>query len=230
MLRCCCKKCNTCRVSKERLKQTSESKQKTRKRKAKAIWKNHKITICFIFLIIFLPIIIGLLYALPIPQMLMLKSGDILSYYATSLGIVGSFIAYREEKKKKEKERNIDIKPRLVFNVARNDDVYNFTVINTGKYNVYSISLFDREICSILSPNKSHSVSVKFVEMSTNSDDKNVIIDIGQYDDFVFDKNDNPKWIQVLCNDIDNHLWGLYYDILPNEKRIIYSLSECTLC
>lgn len=160
----------------------------------------------------------------------MVESGDVLSYYATSLGIIGSFITYREEKKKEKKERNSDIKPRLVFNVTKEDDIFNFVVTNTGKYHIYSISLFQREICSVLPPDESKSVKVKFVETPTKSGINDVIIiDIGQYENFEFDNNGTPKWIQVLCNDIDNQLWGIYYDILPNEDRIVYMLSECSL-
>lgn len=230
MCRCCCKDCKKYKELKEQQKRIRKGKQSLRLKRAKAIWKNYKITILFIALILLLPIIVGIIYAIPIPQVLMVESGDVLSYYATSLGIIGSFITYREEKKKEKKERNSDIKPRLVFNVTKEDDIFNFVVTNTGKYHIYSISLFQREICSVLPPDESKSVKVKFVETPTKSGINDVIIiDIGQYENFEFDNNGTPKWIQVLCNDIDNQLWGIYYDILPNEDRIVYMLSECSL-
>lgn len=200
------------------------------KKMFKAFFKNNKFATSFIIFTFVFPLIVGLLYAIPIKQIIAIESNDLLDYYGVIFGIIGSFITYREEKKKEKKERNSDIKPRLVFNVTKEDDIFNFIVTNTGKYHIYSISLFDREICSVLPPNESNTVKVKFVETPTKSTKNDVIIiDIGQYENFEFINNGNPKWIQVLCNDIDNQLWGIYYDILPNEDRIVYMLSECSL-
>ena len=59
-----------------------------------------------LFVVLFMfPIIVGLIYAIPIPQFVAVDSGDLLAYYGTTFGIIGSFITYRHELNKSKKER-----------------------------------------------------------------------------------------------------------------------------
>ena len=60
------------------------------------------------------PIIIGMFYALPIPQIVAVDSGALLAYYGTIFGIIGSFITYRQELKKRKKERIKELKPNFL--------------------------------------------------------------------------------------------------------------------
>lgn len=232
MCRCCCKNCRKYEEIKEQKERIRKGKRKKRCQKIKAVIKNYKITIMFIVIMLLIPIIVGVIYAIPIPQVLMVESGDVLSYYATSLGIIGSFITYREEKKKEKKERNRDIRPKLVLEVEQNkekENIFKVDIRNIGKTSIQSVSVFDREICSCLEEGKTKTINVKFTDGYKSDEDDSISINYNVQD--IELNNGIPNCFLILCNDVDNQLWGLYYDKLPNEaNKLYYSLNDFYLC
>ena len=56
--------------------------------KHKYFIKNNKRLVIVITVLLLFPIAVGLIYALPLPQIVAIDSGDLLGYYATTFGIL----------------------------------------------------------------------------------------------------------------------------------------------
>ena len=65
--------------------------------------RNNKIVMIIVITVLIFPLLVGAIYALPLPQVIAVESGDLLAYYGTSLGILGSFITYQAERKRTDK-------------------------------------------------------------------------------------------------------------------------------
>lgn len=74
-----------------------------RKKKITAFFESNRTAVWIAIVLLVFPIIVGLIYALPLPQVIAVSSEDMLSFYGTAFGIFGSFILYRLEKKNEEK-------------------------------------------------------------------------------------------------------------------------------
>ena len=83
--------------------------------------KKHKTEIIFCILLFLFPILVGLIYALPLPQVIKVESGDLLGYYATTFGILGSFYTYRQEKRKSHIEHLRELRPCLIVEITEPD-------------------------------------------------------------------------------------------------------------
>lgn len=86
---------------------------------SKKFFKSNKYLIILFVLLFLFPIVIGLFYALPLPQIVAVGSGDLLAYYGAFFGIVGSFVTYRIEIAKRKKERIKEIKPVFIVEVKK---------------------------------------------------------------------------------------------------------------
>ena len=116
----------------------------------------------FVVLFIF-PIIIGLIYAIPIPQFVAVDSGDLLTYYGTTFGIIGSFITYRHELNKSKKERIRELKPAFIVEVKKvekEEDIFNIEIINRSQQTVTFLHFYDEFISTII--NDKYSFKIRY--------------------------------------------------------------------
>ena len=118
---------------------------KNKKVLKKYLKRNKYLVGLFVLLFIF-PIIIGLIYVIPIPQIVAVDSGDLLAYYGTTFGIIGSFITYRFELSKSKKERIKELKPVFVVEVKKINDkenIFNIEIINRSQQTVTFLHFYD---------------------------------------------------------------------------------------
>ena len=116
------------------------------------------LVVLFIF-----PIIIGLIYAIPIPQFVAVDSGDLLAYYGTTFGIIGSFITYRHELNKSKKEKISELKPAFIVEVKKvekEEDIFNIEIINRSQQTVIFLHFYDEFISTII--NDKYSLKTTF--------------------------------------------------------------------
>ena len=98
----------------------------------------------FIGLLIF-PIIIGLLYKIPI-SFIDIEIGDLLSFYAVALGLFATYLTYRKSEDQRILKRQNSLKPRLELVVTLNDDECNTKVcVSNTTNNDYIIDYIDIE-------------------------------------------------------------------------------------
>ena len=110
--------------------------------------KKNKSLLSITLIILLFPIMIGFIYALPLPQIIAVKSVDLLAYYGTSLGILSSFILYRYEKKKNNTNRLKEICPVFFVDVSKSEDADILVIIikNLSTYPLKYMYLYDEYV------------------------------------------------------------------------------------
>ena len=90
-----------------------------------------------------------MIYALPLPQIVAVESGDLLAYYGTTFGIIGSFITYRYETNKNKKEKIKELQPTFVVSVElvnEEANVFSVDIINLSQktltFFIFMINLY----------------------------------------------------------------------------------------
>lgn len=197
------------------MKKTKLNKEKTKKKHF--LNRQSRRILCAILLIILFPLVIGLIYALPFPQIVNVDSGDLLTFYGTSLGIVSSFILYRLEKRddnKKEREKRLrEIKPRICLSVEKSDDTtkpFKINLKNIGKAifsHIYIEGIYT-----------GHDSINKFETISRNVELPETEL-----------KDGLPKEITINCIDIDNNCWCFIFILIDDAGKKYYTLCECEI-
>ena len=179
--------------------------------------------VILLFLAIFLfPIIIGAIYAMPLPQFVDVESGDLLAYYATTFGIIGSFITYQHKVRKSKKEKIKELKPTFVVEVDRVDeelDVFRVNIINLSQQSVTFLHFYDEFIATIV--NDKYSLKTTFnksiEEIESIDLDYNITMDSE-----IIDTDGFPKYIQLLCNDSEGNFWNCCYYKVRDCNKVYY--------
>ena len=195
---------------------------KNKKVLKKYLERNKYLVGLFVVLFIF-PIIIGLIYAIPLPQIVAVDSGDLLAYYGTTFGIVGSFITYRFELSKSKKERIKELKPAFVVEVKKaneKENIFDIKIINRSQQTVTFLHFYDEFISTIINDKYSFKTTFnKTIEETESIDlDYNITMDPEILDDDGF-----PQYVQLLCDDIDGNSWNCcYYKVKDCDKVYYY--------
>lgn len=195
---------------------------KNKKILRKYLKKNKYFVGLFVVLFIF-PIIIGLIYAIPIPQFVAVDSGDLLAYYGTTFGIIGSFITYRHELNKSKKERINELKPAFIVEVKKvkkEEDIFNIEIINRSQQTVTFLHFYDEFISTII--NDKYSFKTTFNKTIKETEDINPDYNITM-DSEILDNDGFPKYVQLLCDDSDGNSWNCcYYKVKDCDKVYYY--------
>lgn len=173
-------------------------------------------------MILFLfPIVVGLIYALPLPQIVAVDSGDLLGYYATVFGIWGSFYTYRLEKRKSEKERRNDLKPHFIVEITEKNknDVFSLTISNYIKSRVSHLYLYDCFLSSELK--EKYNLKVTYLKTIEEEDKLKPNYNITM-DDEILDTDGYPKYVQIICDDIEGNTWNCCYHKINDCGKIYY--------
>lgn len=175
----------------------------------------------FVVLFIF-PIIIGLIYAIPIPQFVAVDSGDLLAYYGTTFGIIGSFITYRHELNKSKKERISELKPAFIVEVKKvekEEDIFNIEIINRSQQTVTFLYFYDKFISTII--NDKYSFKTTFNKTIKETEGINPDYNITM-DSEILDNDGFPKYVQLICDDSDGNSWNCYYYKVKDCNKVYY--------
>lgn len=185
-------------------------------------WLNkHKLLLFLFVFILFFPLIVGMIYALPFPQIIAVDSGDLLAYYGTAFGILGSFITYRHEKNKSKKERQQEIKPVFTIKMTSNDDskMFNVVITNHSKHRLSYLYFYDR----FVSENCEKQYSFNVTYYLTIEEEKRINPDFNiTMDSDILDKDGYPKYVQLCCEDVDENSWNCCYFKVKDGNEIFY--------
>lgn len=195
------------------------------KRKYKNYIKNHKGLVIIIAILLIFPIVVGLIYALPLPQIVAVDSGDLLAYYATAFGILGSFYTYRLEKRKNEKERRNELKPNFIIEIIKRDknDIFSLKISNHAKSSISHLYLYD-EFLSVEAKEK-YTLKISYLksieEINKLKPDFNITAD-----DNIIDVDGYPKYIHLICDDSDRNTWSCCYHKISDCGKVYYYPSD----
>ena len=164
-----------------------------------------------------------MIYAIPIPQFVAVDSGDLLAYYGTTFGIIGSFATYRHELNKSKKERINELKPAFIVEVKKvekEEDIFNIEIINHSQQTVTFLYFYDEFISSIIKCK----YSFKTTFNKTIEEIEGIKIDYNiTMDSEILDNDGFPKYVQLLCDDSDGNSWNCcYYKVKDCDKVYYY--------
>lgn len=190
------------------------------KAKVKRHIKNKKVCMFAIFFVF--PIIVGLIYCIPVPQIIYIDSGDLLMYYATVFGIAGSFTIYRWEVNLKEKEKIRNLKPSFVVEVNLYDEnkkIFNISITNCSKQRISFLYFYDEFVSEIIQEKYIFRVVYNKTKEKFKAIDAKYNIELEP--DFL-DKDGYPEYIQLLCDDKEGNTWDCSYYKVKDCNRIYY--------
>lgn len=191
--------------------------------KIKKWYKKYKLLFYILLALIVFPLIVGGLYALPLPQIINVDSGALLAYYGTAFGILGSFVIYRGEINKKKGERNQELKPIFyVEAILIDNDLGLFRIdIKNHSENPLTYLYFYDEFVSTLAK-KEYSFNVVFNKSFEKKENDKVQFNITMDPDII-DSDGYPKYIQLICDDKDGNAWNsCYYKVNDCGKIFFY--------
>ena len=184
--------------------------------------KRNKYFVGLLVVLFIFPIIIGLIYAIPIPQFVAVDSGDLLAYYGTTFGIIGSFITYRHELNKSKKERISELKPAFIVEVKKvekEEDIFNIEIINHSQQTVTFLYFYVEFISTII--NDKYSFKTTFNKTNKETEGINPDYNITM-DSEILDNDGFPKYVQLLCDDSDGNSWNCCYYKVKDCNKVYY--------
>ncbi len=192
-----------------------------KKLKIKLWFRRHQIKFG-IFVMLLFPIVIGGIYAIPLPQIIAIDSGDLIAYYGAAFGILGSFAYYRIEKAHKEKERNKELTPVFSVIVERNEDdlrIFKISIQKISDSPLMYMHLYDEFVSASIEKNRSFNITYcrTIEELESIKPDYNITMD-----DAIIDADGYPKYVQILCDDIEGNSWNCCYYKIKDCNRYYY--------
>jgi len=191
-------------------------------RKVKRFLYRHKVLLTVVCIMFVFPLVVGGIYAIPCRQIIAIDSGDLLGYYATVFGILGSFITYRHEIRENRKEREKDLKPIFLVEVDRIENenyVFKVDITNYTTQTLSFFQLYDEFVSTIVQNKYSFKITYNKTIEETNliNPDYNITTDPE-----IMDSTGYPKYIQIICNDKDGNTWSCCYYKINDCNRIYY--------
>lgn len=201
------------------------------KRKNKNIrWIRNNKGICSIIVgVMMFPVLVGWIYSLPLPQFVAVDSGDLLSYYGVVFGIVSSFVIYRLELNKKEKERETELKPVFVVDVTLFDEkngIFIVRIVNQTQKGLYFLNLYDEFVSSEV--RKHYEFKVTYLKYDEELENLEIDYNITMDSDII-DADGYPKYIQLICDDSSRNAWNCYYCKIKDGDKTYYYPREIEL-
>ena len=182
------------------------------------------------FKIVIFPAILSIIYKKIYFRTPPLDSGDVLSYFATTFGIFGSFVTFYLTDKKEKETRNAEIKPKITVDLEKEDEkVFKLTVYNCLQTPARNVFLYDEILDSKIEKyttvyvtyNMPNDEFNKYKEKYKNC--QNITID----EDII--ENGYPKYILIDCDDVDGRMWQCEFNKIVNGSQIAYMNSNVYL-
>lgn len=198
--------------------------------KFKRFFSKFKIVILSVVIFIIFPAILSIIYKKIYFRTPPLDSGDVLSYFATTFGIFGSFVTFYLTDKKEKETRNAEIKPKITVDLKKEDEkVFKLTVYNCLQTPARNVFLYDEILDSKIEKyttvyvtyNMPNDEFNKYKEKYKNC--QNITID----EDII--ENGYPKYILIDCDDVDGRMWQCEFNKIVNGSQIAYMNSNVYL-
>lgn len=198
--------------------------------KFKRFFSKFKIVILSVVIFIIFPAILSIIYKKIYFRTPPLDSGDVLSYFATTFGIFGSFVTFYLTDKKEKETRNAEIKPKITVDLEKEDEkVFKLTVYNCLQTPARNVFLYDEILDSKIEKyttvyvtyNMPNDEFNKYKEKYKNC--QNITID----EDII--ENGYPKYILIDCDDVDGRMWQCEFNKIVNGSQIAYMNSNVYL-
>lgn len=189
--------------------------------KVKLFFKKY-VYIIIIIIIIIVPLIIGLIYGLDFPQIIAIDSGDLINYYAIVCGAIGSVWIYLDTKRKEQREKYFEFKPKFALQLKKIDEKYfkySLSITNCDKRNdVKEVEVCMVHVFGIIEAGKTKEVEIAF-ECVENVE---YVIDYDVTEYVKCNNEDYPKDILITCRDINGDNWECYFRAITNGLDNIY--------
>lgn len=198
--------------------------------KFKRFFSKFKIVILSVVIFIIFPAILSIIYKKIYFRTPPLDSGDVLSYFATTFGIFGSFVTFYLTDKKEKETRNAEIKPKFTVDLKKEDEkVFKLTVYNCLQTPARNVFLYDEILDSKIEKyttvyvtyNMPNDEFNKYKEKYKNC--QNIILD----EDII--ENGYPKYILIDCDDVDGRMWQCEFNKIVNGSQFAYMNSNVYL-
>lgn len=183
----------------------------------------HFVRYGWLYILVF-PLVVGVLYRLPLPQIIALEPGELLAYYAVVFGLLGSYFKYAEDKKVEKREREKNAMPVLDVELMKRPDcpmLFDIRIRSLKESPLCDVYLYDELVCGYLTEKTKLSVSVAFGLNKTEEEelrpDRNITMDGG-----ILDEDGYPKYIQIACDDTEGTVWVCEFDKYKTENEIVY--------
>ena len=157
--------------------------------------KKRKTEIIFCIFLFLFPIIVELICALPLG----VDGGDLLGYYATTFGILGSFYIYRQEKRKSHIEHLRELQPCLIVEITEPDKngVFSLSISNSSRNVLSNFYLYDAFLSSTIKKGKNtYKVTYNKSSEETNALAPQFNITM---DDDIIGTDGYPKYVQICA-------------------------------
>lgn len=200
--------------------------------KLKRFLSKFRIVILSVVIFIIFPVILSIIYKKIYFRTPPLDSGDVLSYFATTFGIFGSFVTFYLTNKKEKETRNAEIKPKITVDLKKEKEkVFKLTVYNFAENSLKNLFLYDEILCPFIAKeltvyvtyNMSNKEFNKYKEKYKDCQFFNITVD----DDII--ENGYPKYILIDCDDVDGKMWQCEFNKIVNGSQIAYMNSNVYL-
>ena len=193
-----------------------------KKQKFKKTVKKYKVTILVASVPFIFPLVVGAVYALPLPQIIMVEAGDLLSFYGVAFGIMGSYITYANNKKKEEASKNEKLKPKLRVELEMDDvgeEIFKLTVYNDTRNILHTIFLYDCFAKMNLNHKEVFYVAFKGAREEYHKNQRLFNIDMGEG---YLEEDGYPKFVQICCDDEEKRMWDCTFDLRGRKNERFY--------
>lgn len=195
-----------------------------------------------LFFILF-PIITSFFYDATQPHLLSISLGDLLAFYGVAFSVLGSFYIYlrdieekeenrkneqeKEQKQKEEqKERQREKRKREIMHglgvevvpSSENEKLFYIKLAKEKDLKLHYVYLYDEFFATNL--RESYSIPVTFDLFLEEKEAK------AQYnitmDNDILDTDGYPKYVQIVCEDVDGNVWVCDFDKNNNSGKMYY--------
>lgn len=165
--------------------------------------KRNKFVIWSCVMIFFLPILVTLFYMIPCIQKLDIK-GDVLQFYAVTLGLLITCVQYRNAKKEQVFLCQQSLKPKISITLnLDNDEINTKLEICNHTDNDYKITYIYHDYYE---NDKKYNLNSK----------NNILITIDSWDDVY------PKLVELQLEDSDGNSWSVGFEKQENDSNRYY--------
>lgn len=190
-------------------------------RTIKKWYKKHKLGLFVLFLFLF-PLIVGVIYSLPLPQYVAVESGDLLAFYGVAFGLLFSFVTYLDSNRKISLERQKNMRPEIYVELEQRSyqsGVFDIHIRHNKKQVLTDVYLYDELVCGYMDQSKSFAISYCL----NQAQEKGLCPDFNiTMDSDILDVDGFPKYIQIVCYDTDDNGWVCEFNKAKVQNKIMY--------